>query len=97
MTGAAEGETSMAGSGTCVFAARRHPRGRRAAAAAIGAVALALTVPMAATAASAAPGALTVTATITVGNAPWGVAVNPLTGAVYVANSLSNTVSVISG
>lgn len=36
-----------------------------------------------------------VTATISVGNQPVGVAVNPFTGTIYVTNSLSNTVSVI--
>jgi DNA-binding beta-propeller fold protein YncE len=38
-----------------------------------------------------------VTATIPVGNGPVGVAVNPLTGAVYTANIGDATVSVISG
>src|SRR3954470_20572349 len=36
-----------------------------------------------------------VIATIPVGNAPFGVAINPTNGLVYVANSDSNTVSVI--
>jgi YVTN family beta-propeller protein len=39
----------------------------------------------------------TVTATIPVGSGPVGVAVNPLTGAVYTANIGDDTVSVISG
>ena len=78
--------------GVCLPAARRHPCGRQAAAVAIGALALAMAAP---TAASAAPGAPTVTS-ITVGNEPWGVAVNPVTGTVYVANAGSGTVSVIS-
>jgi DNA-binding beta-propeller fold protein YncE len=39
----------------------------------------------------------TVTATIPVGNGPVGVAVNPLTGAVYTANVGDDTVSVIFG
>ncbi|WP_420847876.1 hypothetical protein [Mycobacterium riyadhense] len=34
---------------------------------------------------------------MTVGNNPEGIAVDPTTGAVYVANSGSHTVSVISG
>ena len=38
----------------------------------------------------------TVTATIPVGRGPVGVAVNPLTGAVYTANIGDDTVSVIS-
>jgi len=38
----------------------------------------------------------TVTATIPVGTAPYGVAVNPATGAVYVTNSVGGTVPVIS-
>jgi YVTN family beta-propeller protein len=38
-----------------------------------------------------------VTATISVGGESDAVAANPLTGAVYVANQLDNTVSVISG
>ena len=38
----------------------------------------------------------TVTATIAVGGLPWGVAVNPQTNTVYVANGTSNTLSVIS-
>jgi DNA-binding beta-propeller fold protein YncE len=37
-----------------------------------------------------------VTATITVGSIPVGIAVNPVTGAVYVANNGSGNVSVIS-
>ena len=47
---------------------------------------------MAPPAAAAVP---VVTATIHVGSLPDGVAVNPVTAAVYVANSGSNTVSVI--
>nr|WP_253861745.1 hypothetical protein [Mycobacterium asiaticum] len=39
----------------------------------------------------------TVTATITVGSIPNGIAVDPTTGAIYVANYGSDTVSVISG
>ena len=39
----------------------------------------------------------TITATIPVGNGPVGVAVNPLTGAVYTANVGDDTVSVIFG
>lgn len=39
----------------------------------------------------------TVTGTIQVGNAPNGISVNPSTGLIYVANSGSNTVSVIDG
>ncbi|HME66002.1 MAG TPA: hypothetical protein VKG61_14025 [Streptosporangiaceae bacterium] len=39
----------------------------------------------------------TVTATIAAGNGPAGVAVNPLTGAVYTANVGDDTVSVIFG
>ena len=35
------------------------------------------------------------TATINVGNTPYGVAVNPTTGVIYVANNISGTVSVI--
>ncbi|WP_459561292.1 YncE family protein [Mycobacterium kiyosense] len=38
----------------------------------------------------------TVTATIPVGSSPYGVAIDPVTGAVYVANFQSGTVSVIS-
>jgi YVTN family beta-propeller protein len=53
---------------------------------------------------AAAPPAVTATipvatipvATIPVGTAPFGVAADALTGAVYVANTGSNTVSVIS-
>src|SRR5580658_1287410 len=86
----------MTRSGICLSAARSHPRGRRAAAVAVGALALALAAPAAASAASAAPEAPAVT-TVTVGSQPWGVAVNPVTGTAYVANSFSNTVSVISG
>ena len=37
----------------------------------------------------------TVTATISVGAAPFGIAVNPKTGTVYVTNSGDGTVSVI--
>jgi YVTN family beta-propeller protein len=61
---------------------------------AIGALALALAAPAAASAAPEAPAA---TATITVGSEPFGVAVNPVTGTAYVANTFRNTVSVISG
>jgi DNA-binding beta-propeller fold protein YncE len=39
----------------------------------------------------------TVMATITVGSGPFAVAVNPVTGAVYVGNAGSGTVSVIRG
>ena len=39
----------------------------------------------------------TVTATIPVGTGPEAVAVNPVTGSVYVTNSRSNSVSVIFG
>jgi YVTN family beta-propeller protein len=39
----------------------------------------------------------TVTATIGVGDSPYGVAVSPTTGDVYVTNLLSDTVSVLSG
>jgi YVTN family beta-propeller protein len=94
MIGAAEGETSMTRFGVCLSVARRRPRGRLAAAGAIGALTLALAAP---TAASAAPKAPAVTGTITVGGGPAWVAVNPVTGAVYVTNSISGTVSVISG
>jgi len=38
-----------------------------------------------------------VTATIGVGNSPAAVAVNPVTGTIYVVNSASGTVSVING
>jgi len=84
----------MTRSGVCLSAARSPRCGRRAAAVAIGALAVALAAPAAA---SAAPEAPAVIATITVGSQPWGVAVNPVTGTAYVANSFSNTVSVISG
>src|SRR5260370_24573005 len=38
-----------------------------------------------------------ITATISVGTEPVGVAANPRTNTIYVANSVDNTVSVISG
>ena len=41
------------------------------------------------------PATNTVVATIPVGNSPYGVAINPTNGLVYVANANSNTVSVI--
>jgi YVTN family beta-propeller protein len=47
--------------------------------------------------AGAAKGCVTVTATIPVGIQPSGVATNPKTNTVYVANSFDNTVSLISG
>ena len=72
------------------------PRLRRA-----GAVAAALALPLAVAAAVAGPAVAaaryTVTATIPVGSYPLGVAANPHTGTVYVANVGSDTVSVISG
>lgn len=40
---------------------------------------------------------LQVTATIPVGTAPFGVAVNPKTGTIYLANTGDDTVSVING
>jgi YVTN family beta-propeller protein len=52
-----------------------------------------LALVLAAPAAGAVP---VVTATITVGTDPYGVAVNPVTGTVYIANG-SGTVSVMSG
>ena len=61
--------------------------------AAIGALALALAAP---TAATAFPVAQAVTDTITVGSGPAWVTVNPWTGAVYVADLVNGTVSVIS-
>ena len=42
-------------------------------------------------------GAQTVTATIPVGNVPQAVALNPVTNKIYVANFVSNTVTVIDG
>ena len=47
--------------------------------------------------AGAAKRCITVTATIPVGTQPAGVAANPKTNTIYVANSFDNTVSVISG
>jgi YVTN family beta-propeller protein len=70
----------------------RHASGARprfAVPAAISFLALVLAAP----AAGAVP---VVTATITVGTDPYGVAVNPVTGTVYIANG-SGTVSVMSG
>jgi YVTN family beta-propeller protein len=49
-----------------------------------------------AVAAPAWAGSVAVTATIPVGNNPRGVAVDPITGTVYVANFSDNTVSAIS-
>ena len=63
-------------------------------------VAIAALAPTASTVASAAsaPAApIKVTATIRVGRFPVGVAADPRTNTIYVANTLSNTVSVISG
>ena len=51
---------------------------------------------MHATAAAAPATAPKVTATISVGGAPYGVAVNPDTDTAYVANANSGTASVIS-
>ena len=84
----------MTGSGFCLSAAGRHPRGRLASAGAIGALVLALATPAAA---AAAPvfGGPAVTGTITVGSGPASVAVDPSSGAIYVANRTSGTVSVI--
>ena len=48
-------------------------------------------------AAHGAKGCITVTATIPVGFNPRGVAANPKTNTIYVANVFGNTVSVISG
>jgi YVTN family beta-propeller protein len=47
--------------------------------------------------ADAASNSIRVTATIPVGDGPFGAAVNPQTGKIYVANRFSNTVSVIDG
>ena len=58
--------------------------------------ALALAAPATASAATAAA-TPTVTATIPAGNDPEGVATNPLTDTIYVANDSDNTVSVING
>ncbi len=96
MISAAESETSVTTSDVCLPAARHHQRGRLAAAVAIGVLALVLAAPTAATA-DPVPEAPAVTGTITVGSDPWGDAVNPVTGTVYVTNSGSGTVSVISG
>jgi DNA-binding beta-propeller fold protein YncE len=72
-------------------------RGRAAVAAAIGAVALASAAPaaLAGTTAKAAP--QRVIATVRVGDGPAAFAVDPHTGAVYVVNRGSRTVTVISG
>ena len=65
---------------------------------------LALAAPAAAASASsvrdaarAVKGCITVTATIPVGSSPGGVAADPKTNTIYVADFLDNTVSVISG
>ncbi len=42
------------------------------------------------------PGTNTTTGSIAVGNQPWGVAVSPTDGDVYIANGGDGTVSVIS-
>ena len=47
--------------------------------------------------AQAAKGCITVTATIPVGSVPYGVAVDPKTHTIYVANVSGDTVSVING
>jgi DNA-binding beta-propeller fold protein YncE len=72
-------------------------RGRAAVAAVIGAVALASAAPaaLAGTTAKAAP--QRVIATVRVGDGPAAFAVDPRTGAVYVVNQGSRTVTVISG
>jgi len=80
----------MASLNICLSAVRRRLGTRFAVPAAISFLALAMAAP----AAAAVPA---VTATIPVGGDPFGVAVNPLTGTVYVTNVLSETVSVISG
>ncbi len=67
-----------------------------AAAVATGALVLALAAPTAA-AGSPVARAPAVTGTITVGSDPYGVAVNPVTGTIYVTNTGSDSVSVISG
>src|SRR4051794_23638641 len=76
----------------------RRLLGRLAATVTRGRLGLTLTVAVVTAAtpgvAVAAPG---VTTTIPVGNAPEGVAVNPKTDTVYVANEYDDTVSVISG
>src|SRR6266700_3710580 len=59
---------------------------------AVGA-AVSLAIPAAASAAVGPE----VTSTVTVGTAPLGVAANPSTNTIYVANAASNTVSVING
>ena len=83
----------MTRSGACLSAAGHHPWGRLASAGAIGALVLALGTPVAAAAfpVFGGPG------TITVGNGPAAVAVDSSSGVIYVANSTSGTVSVISG
>ena len=63
-------------------------------------VAVAALGPLATTVASAAsahPARIKVTTAIPVGRGPFGVAANPRTGTVYVANTRGNTVSVING
>jgi YVTN family beta-propeller protein len=72
-------------------------RGRAAVAAAIGAVALASATPAALAATTARAAAQRVIATVRVGNGSSALAVDPRTGAVYVVNEGSHTVTVISG
>jgi hypothetical protein len=84
----------MASLTICPSAVRRRLGTRFAVPAAISSVALALALALAGPAAAGAVPA--VTATIPVGSDPAGVAVNPLTGTVYVTNVGNDTVSVIS-
>jgi DNA-binding beta-propeller fold protein YncE len=72
-------------------------RGRAAVAAAIGAVALASAAPAALAGTTAKAAAQRVIATVRVGNGSTSLAVDPRTGAVYVVNEGSRTVTVISG
>ena len=72
-------------------------RGRAAVAAVMGALALAPAATAAAAGTTAQAAAQRVIATVRVGDGPSALAVDPRTGAVYVVNGGSRTVSVISG
>ncbi len=75
----------------------RFPTSRPFAAAVTAVTALALATVVAAPESAASTMNYAVTATITAGSGAAWSAVNPLTGAVYVSNSSTNTVSVING